>query len=92
MPSGKFGKFVLKPSDLSPHSKVKLPLGAQQVADSIQTVLGDITIKLATIMDAAAKTQQAVFNYAESGLADAEKGPAETAAADLKDKVADTKI
>jgi signal recognition particle subunit SEC65 len=92
MPSGKFGKFVLKPGDLAQHSVVKLPLGAKQVAISIQKVLGEIVEKLALIMDAAEKTQQAVFKYAESGLKDELKKPARDSSKNLEQVVSKTQI
>ena len=92
MPSGKFGKFVLKPSDIGQHSVVKLPLGAKKVAESIQNVLGEIVEKLATIMDAAEKAEQAVFDYASTGLSSEKKEVAQVAANDLETTVKDTQI
>ncbi len=85
---GKIGDFRIKPTDIKSSAPLaEIPLGAELVAEKVETILGSIAQGLAEIQMAVEATQTAVFNYAESGLKEKERKEAEVKAKALEIKV-----
>ncbi len=85
---GKIGDFRIKPTDIKSSAPLaEIPLGAELVAEKVETILGSIAQGLAEIQMAVEATQTAVFNYAESGLKEKERKEAEVKAKALETKV-----